>query len=145
MRNLIIVGGFIILVGASLFVIFGNNQQKSMTKIKPTVQQNGSQIVSRYIPYSKDLFEKNLGKKRVYFFHAKWCPTCKAADAEFSQNGNKIPDDVVLYKTDYDNEKELKTKYGITYQHTFVLVDENGNEIRKWNGGDIAELEENTQ
>jgi hypothetical protein len=36
----------------------------------------------------------------------------------------------MVFKTDYDTQKELKTKYKITYQHTFVLVDEAGDAIK---------------
>ncbi len=42
-------------------------------------------------------------------------------------NGNEV-------KTDYDTERELKKKYGVTYQHTFVQVDAQGNQIKKWGG-----------
>lgn len=57
--------------------------------------------------------------------------------------GDKIPENMVLMKTDYDTYTELKKKYGVTYQHTFVQVDENGNELTKWNGGGVNELEAN--
>jgi thiol-disulfide isomerase/thioredoxin len=100
---------------------------------------------SRYISYSKKNYDQNAGKKRVLFFHAVWCPTCKVANEEFNNNLNKIPEDVILLKTDYDTEKELKQKYNITYQHTFVLVDNQGNELKKWNGGGIEELISNSQ
>lgn len=98
----------------------------------------------RYQDYSPQVFTANTDKKRVYFFHAKWCPTCKVADQEFTSRANEIPQDVIVFKTDYDTEKDLKTKYGITYQHTFVYVDSAGNELAKWNGGGIAELISNT-
>ena len=100
---------------------------------------------SRYLDYSQALYVNTRDKKRVLFFHAKWCPTCKAADAEFLSNLDKIPQDVVVFKTDYDSETALKKKYGITYQHTFVYVDQNGNEIKKWNGGGLAEIVANTK
>jgi hypothetical protein len=35
---------------------------------------------------------------------------------------------------DYDNSDELKKKYGVTYQHTLVQVDKDGNLIKKWSG-----------
>lgn len=44
-----------------------------------------------------------------------------------------IPDDVLILRADYDKEDELKQKYGVTLQHTFVVVDEKGNFIEKWN------------
>jgi len=93
-----------------------------------------------YVDYSDETYTKAAGDKRVLFFHATWCPTCKVANASFLENKEKIPAGVSLLKTDYDKENELKDKYEISYQHTFVQVDENGNEIAKWNGGGIDEL-----
>lgn len=84
--------------------------------------------------------EFKAGNKVVLFFHATWCPTCKQADAAFKTNAGQIPAGVTVLKTDYDSNTELKQKYGITYQHTFVQIDSAGNEITKWNGGDIDNL-----
>jgi len=36
---------------------------------------------------------------------------------------SEIPENVNLLKVDYDNSTDLKEKYGVTMQHTFVLVD----------------------
>lgn len=95
-----------------------------------------------YVTYSAEAFEEAADKKRVYFFHASWCPTCRTADEEFTSQSAEIPADVVVFKINYDEEATLKDEYGVTSQHTFVYVDESGNEIAKWNGGDIAELQE---
>lgn len=84
--------------------------------------------------------EQAAGNKVVLFFYASWCPYCQAADKAFNENLEKIPAGVTLLKTDYDSNKDLKTKYGVTYQHTFVQIDNNGNQITKWNGGDIDNL-----
>lgn len=95
---------------------------------------------SRYIAYSQASFDAAAGKKRVLFFHAPWCPTCRPADAAFQKDAALIPENVVLFKTDYDTSDVLKKKYRITYQHTFVQVDASGNEVAKWNGGQLDEL-----
>ncbi len=100
---------------------------------------------AQYIDYSESNLESTKYKTQVLFFHAKWCPTCKAADQEFTANLDQLPDNVVLIKTDYDTQTALKQKHGITYQHTFVQIDENGNQITKWNGGDVEELISNIQ
>lgn len=100
---------------------------------------------AQYIDYSESNVENTKDKTQVLFFHAKWCPTCKAADQEFTANLDQLPDNVVLIKTDYDTQAALKQKYGITYQHTFVQIDEDGNQITKWNGGDVEELISNIQ
>jgi thiol-disulfide isomerase/thioredoxin len=69
----------------------------------------------------------------VLFFHAAWCPSCRAADSGISSG--TIPDDLTILKADYDTESELKKKYEVVSQHTFVLVDSSGEMIRKWTWG----------
>lgn len=98
-----------------------------------------------YQDYSPALVasEQKAGNKVVLFFHATWCPYCKAADTAFKANLDKIPKGVTILKTDYDSNSELKTKYGVTYQHTFVQIDNNGTAVTKWNGGDIDMLIKN--
>jgi thioredoxin-related protein len=55
---------------------------------------------------------------------------------------SEIPENVNLLKVDYDNSSELKLKYGVTMQHTFVLVDAKGEMIKKWSGSkDSKDLE----
>ncbi len=71
----------------------------------------------------------------VLFFHASWCPTCKTLDKSINANTANIPDGLTILKTNYDTETELKKKYGVTYQHTLVQVDGDGNLIKKWSGG----------
>ena len=104
-----------------------------------------TETTSRYLDYSETTYAENSDKKRVLFFHAKWCPTCRVAETEFLKRLDEIPEDVVVLKTDYDQETALKSKYGITYQHTFVEVDAQGNTLSLWNGGDIDELISNKQ
>ncbi|MEK7069156.1 MAG: thioredoxin family protein [Patescibacteria group bacterium] len=70
----------------------------------------------------------------VLFFHASWCPTCRAVDADIKANLSKIPSTLAILDVNYDNSTALKQKYGVTYQHTFVQVDKGGNLIKKWSG-----------
>jgi len=136
----------LVLIGSFIFV---NSQQKlsSDEVIKKEANLTGEKILenqtaktSRYVEYSKSAFAEAADKKRVIYFHANWCPICRPTNEEFMQRASDIPDDVVVFKTDYDTETELKKKYAITYQHTFVQVDKQGNEVTKWNGGAVDEL-----
>ena len=101
---------------------------------------------SRYVEYSKVALEKAATNRRVLFFYASWCPTCRPADASFKENMSEIPEDVTLIRVNYNDpetdqeEKDLAKKYGITYQHTYVQIDSTGKEVTKWNGGQINEL-----
>ncbi len=71
----------------------------------------------------------------VLFFKANWCPSCRTVDADIKSNLNQIPKNLTLLELDYDKSSDLKKKYGVTYQHTFVQVDSDGNMIKKWSGG----------
>lgn len=102
---------------------------------------------NKYIDYSESAVKSAIaaGKRPVIFFHAAWCPTCKSAEREFTTHQDEIPSDIVILKADYDSSKDLKKRYGVTYQHTFVQVDGNGDMITKWIGGDISELRKRAQ
>ncbi len=93
----------------------------------------------QYMPYdaSKLAFAKE--GKVVLFFNASWCPTCKAIDADIKASIKDIPANTLILSVDYDSSKDLKVKYGVTTQHTFVQVDANGNSLNKWVGGNTLE------
>jgi thiol-disulfide isomerase/thioredoxin len=107
---------------------------------------NANVAGSGYVEYSNTAFNNASNNRRVLFFYASWCPTCRPADTSFTKNVSKIPDDVTLIRVNYNDpdtdqeEKDLAKKYGITYQHTFVQIDSTGKEVTKWNGGQIDEL-----
>lgn len=103
-------------------------QQSSMTQTSETAMVKGA-----YTEYRADVLAD--GNEKVLFFHAAWCPICRTQDTELKAwYGSDADKFVTTYKVDYDTEKELKAKYGVTYQHTFVRVDGQGNLITKTQG-----------
>lgn len=103
-------------------------------------QNTGSQSSSRtaeaaskqpgvFIDYAEGTVASTDGV-RVLFFHAPWCPQCRMIEEDIKTDG--VPDGVTILKVDYDSNQELRQKYGVTLQTTFVEVDENGNEIEKF-------------
>lgn len=77
----------------------------------------------------------------VLFFRASWCPSCRAVDADVKAHLKDIPSSLIILDVDYDNSALLKKRHGVTYQHTFVQVDKDGNLIKKWSGsGTLAAL-----
>lgn len=73
----------------------------------------------------------------VLYFSAPWCPTCQEANKNF--NASSAPDGLTLLKVDYDSSTDLKKQYGVTYQHTFVQVDKDGKQLKKWSGSTTYE------
>lgn len=85
-----------------------------------------------YRDYGPDLVADPAYDTTVLFFHASWCPECRAFDE--SIRSGTIPDGVQILKVDYDSETELKQRYGVTLQSTFVTVDPDGAMISSWVG-----------
>ena len=75
----------------------------------------------------------------VLFFYASWCPSCRSAKNEIEANLDKL-DGINLLLVDYDKSSELKQKYGVTYQHTYVQIDSAGNKMAIWNGGSTENI-----
>lgn len=120
-----------------------------MQKDAPTAADSDETMMKKegkYVPFSPEALASSANTRRVLFFYANWCPTCKPADASFTKNIAQIPTDVTLIRVNYNDtetdqaEKDLAKKYGVTYQHTFVQIDAKGSEVAKWNGGQIDEL-----
>ncbi len=92
-----------------------------------------------YRDYDESLLTRADSGDVVLFFHAGWCPTCKALERDLIKEGDNIPGDLTILKLDYDSAKDLRNKYSIVIQHTLVQVDSQGNEITKWTGGNDLE------
>lgn len=106
----------------------------------------GASDSGEYVEYSSSVLTNAADNRRVLFFYANWCPTCQPADQSFSADESRLPADVTVIRVNYnddetsDEETALANQYGVTYQHTYVQIDEAGNVVTTWNGGDIDEL-----
>ena len=92
-------------------------------------------LAGTYTDYDASLVGKT--DTTVLAFFASWCPSCVAADKGIS--GGNVPDGLSILKTDFDSSTDLRKKYGVTSQHTYVQVDAEGNLIKKWVGGTSVE------
>jgi thiol-disulfide isomerase/thioredoxin len=98
-------------------------------------QNNEASVTNKnYIVYNGSSIGDIKNDRVVYFFNALWCPTCQEAVKNFKKDIQSIPKDLTLVSIDYDKYPELKLKYGVTIQHTFIQVDTNLNSVKKANG-----------
>jgi thiol-disulfide isomerase/thioredoxin len=72
----------------------------------------------------------------VLFFNADWCPLCRTdmrqIDERLTELGN-----ITVVVVDYDRNAKLRKKYGVTYQHTYVQINDDGQKLALWNGGGV--------
>ncbi len=109
-------------------------EKEAMTKTETTKTETVMKAGSYEAYSSEKVAMASATHQVVLFFRAGWCPSCRAVDADIKANISKIPGSLAILDVDYDNSTALKQKYGVTYQHTFVQVDSNGNLIKKWSG-----------
>lgn len=91
-----------------------------------------------YANYSEGVIGN--GQMSILFFHAAWCPTCKQADADLTDIYKTGGTTISTYKVDYDTQTELKERYGITNQHTFVVINGEGESIKVITGPTVEQL-----
>ena len=103
---------------------------------EPAAAASGAYITLAEYEGSADMYADS---DVVLFFNADWCSTCKEARENLNADPAAIPAGLTIVKVDYDDSDELKQKYGVTVQHTFVQVDADGNELAKWNGSVTAD------
>ncbi len=100
-------------------------------EVEEKVVETPTVLAGQFADYSPSLVGKN--EATVLFFHASWCPSCRAAEANF-QKDDFSKTDLSILKVDFDSSTDLRKKYGVTSQHTFVQVDASGELIAKWGG-----------
>lgn len=85
---------------------------------------------SLYQDYSEEKLKNATEKYIVLFFHADWCPTCRAFEETVLKQ--EIPKDILILKVNFDKETALKQKYNILTQTSFVIVDNDWNMKKRW-------------
>src|SRR3989338_5666564 len=86
---------------------------------------------SRYYEFNKADYDLALKENKIIllYFYANWCPICKVEEpktfAAFSELNN---DKVIGFRVNYrDNEvdefeEDLARKFGVSYQHTKIIL-----------------------
>lgn len=91
-----------------------------------------------YAAYKDDVIGN--GESSVLFFYASWCPFCKENDKILGKAYSEGAAHRSTYKIDYDTATELKRRFGIVTQDTFVLIDGNGDVKRTAIHPTVADL-----
>jgi len=135
-------------VGVYFYPSFCQPVSASCDHPAPVTDANGVQeIAPRYYKYSEAALARarSEDKKVILYFWAPWCSSCASLDIEIEKNPSLIPDHVAVLQIPYDTATELKHRYNIVVQHTFVAIDDQGNPTEMWVGGtpqDIVKMTE---
>jgi thiol-disulfide isomerase/thioredoxin len=94
----------------------------------------GAEVPGAYLSLSdySAMTAARAGTSLVYFFHAPWCPDCRATEESLRSEG--VPAGLTVVKVDFESATELRQRFGVTQQHTFVEVDAAGEATARWTG-----------
>ncbi len=109
------------------------------------MQKEGAAMeASFYSPFAKAEYDKARAEGKVVFleFYANWCPLCsrqKPVDESVFADPS-VPKGVAGFQVNYKDsetdadEQELARQFGITYQHTRVILAKGGSLFHKKTG-----------
>lgn len=98
------------------------------------------------LDFNREDYEKALadGRPIALFFYANWCPTCRVQFPKMQEAFDQMLAfsysgwfDVVGFRINYndsdtdDFERQLARDFGVAYQHTKVLINQQGERVAK--------------
>lgn len=86
--------------------------------------------------YDQSIFDQY--EHNILFFTAQWCPSCQQLEEVVESKKSFIPPHVSIMKVDFEDQN-MKEKYEVVKQHTFILLDKEKNEIKRWTNSDTLE------
>jgi len=142
--------GIVILIGGFLFLQNQSGKQQKSDQSgmveekqevtgsdKATQNQSGyvgnviAGEISPYLDFKKQDYEKAIRDGKIVFlnFYANWCPICRAEAPDINEGFNSLTTDkIVGFRVNYndsetdEDEKILAKQFGVTYQHTKVIL-----------------------
>lgn len=154
-KTIIFVVGILILIAAAGVIVLQsqNNSERNLPRqdavVTPenqgvsTVEGYAGNLLagknSPYLEFQKNDYEKALQSGKIVFlnFYANWCPICRAETPAVQSAFNTLTtDQMVGFQVNFndsdtdEDEKALAKEFGVTYQHTKVIL-KNGKQILK--------------
>lgn len=107
----------------------------------------GTKIVGNYYQYSKaDYLAAKANRRPIFlYFYANWCPTCAQQEPIVKELLAEIAtvdklNKIVAFRINFNDsdtdadEKALANEFGVRYQHTMFVLNDNGVEFEKFIG-----------
>ncbi|MCP4523319.1 MAG: peptide-methionine (R)-S-oxide reductase MsrB [Candidatus Gracilibacteria bacterium] len=128
MKEMYVLGGIVLVL---VMVVFGVHRSMGETKLDSGKIINMGEN-SQYTSYSDEKLQNAKEEFLILFFHATWCSSCTQFEEKVIKE--KIPENIKIFKVDFDTQHQLRKKYNIITQTSFVLVDNNGKVKKRWIG-----------
>ena len=116
LKSLLMVVAALILVSCSMSAKPEKNETEKVSSAQgEVIVLNKADFLSKVYNYEKNqtqwVYEGN--KPAIIDFYADWCGPCKKVSPILKELAAQYKDDIVIYKINVDNEKELASAFGI--------------------------------
>lgn len=147
-KKILIYGGCVFLIllaigsGVLVWKLKGKKQPVAQAHVEKAEEQknkeNNPTTKRAGIYETYDVKKLNLAAdgKVVLFFNATWSKTSKELDKELKNSVSKMPSNFTILTVDYNKSADLKKKYEVPFENTFVQVDANGVMVNRWSGSE---------
>lgn len=88
------------------------------------------------VPFNQAQYDRarTAGKPVVVYFHADWCPTCRAQQPIVDKLAREAPfKALTIFEADFDTQTALEKSLKVTQQSTFVVFKQ-GREVTRSTG-----------
>lgn len=105
------------MAGISAVVAGGTVSARQAGRMEQMSQMND------FRPYTPEAVKAAMaeGKTTLLFFHAPWCPVCKAQEPKVQAYLNGPHKEIVAFKVDYDSNMALRKQLKVEKQSTLIL------------------------
>jgi len=123
----------------------GVSQSKENAKNEATSSADikTEKLANNYFIFSKEAYETARSYKRpiFLFFYANWCPTCAKQEQIVVDTFNSLEKNSIIgFRVNFNDndtssdEKDLAREFGVRYQHTMFVFNQDGEETKKFLG-----------
>ena len=99
-----------------------------------------------FVELANSNYDQLLGSEPfALFFHAEWCPTCKALEADIDELISTFPKGSTVIMANFDTETELRKEFGVNVQSTVVIIDEQGEKVEVLAAPSAKEVKESLE
>ena len=128
LKDLFLISVVLLLVSCSMSAKSDKNETGGVAAQGEVVVLNKADFLTKVYTYEKNQSEwvYEGTKPCIVDFYADWCGPCKKVSPILKELAGEYKNDIIIYKINVDNEKELAAAFGIQSIPTLLFIPAKG-------------------
>ena len=128
LKDLFLISVVLLLVSCSMSAKSDKNETGNVAAQGEVVVLNKADFLTKVYNYEKNQTEwvYEGTKPCIVDFYADWCGPCKKVSPILKELAGEYKNDIIIYKINVDNEKELAAAFGIQSIPTLLIIPAKG-------------------